>query len=138
MQKEALKLVGIRETGRNTGPEVDMIIRKGGGRPPDMWCGYAQVYIWKVRCGFRQVGNGIAASWFPKNRLVKADKAQPGDHAGISYNKRTVQHVTMVHQFPPGRKMVITLEGNYGDGFRMVTRPIKDVFQYARWWANPQ
>lgn len=98
-----------------------------------MWCGFAQVYICKVRCGAKQVGNGQAASWFPKSRLVKPSEAKPGDHAGVSYNKKNVQHATLVYSFPPGGKYIITLEGNYGNGFRMVTRPKKDIFQYARW-----
>jgi hypothetical protein len=115
---------------------VDRIIYQAGGKPGMMWCGFAQVYIWKVKCGYKQVGNGIASSWFPKNRLVKPSNAMPGDHAGVSYNKKTVQHVTMVHSLPPGGKLILTLEGNYGNGFKLVTRPKKDIFQFARWWHN--
>lgn len=76
----------------------------------------------------------MASSWFPRNRLISRNEAGPGDHAGISYSNKGVQHVTMVKMFGPGRKFVITLEGNYGNAFKIVTRPAGQIYAWARWW----
>ena len=115
---------------------VDVIIRKSGGIPPAMWCGYSQIYIFKVMCHIKDVANGWAASWFPKSRIVSLKEAQPGDHAGVSYSNKGIQHVTMVEGFGPGKTFVVTLEGNYQDGFCRVTRPANKIKAFARWWRK--
>jgi len=80
----------------------------------------------------------MAASWFPARKRVSKNEALPGDHAGISYNNKGVQHVTLAKSFGPGKTFVVTLEGNYGNGFKMVTRPVNKIFAFARWWDGKE
>lgn len=45
---EALKLVGLAETGgNNRGDRLDEVIREGGGIPGQAWCGWAMAYCYK-------------------------------------------------------------------------------------------
>jgi hypothetical protein len=99
-----------------------------------MWCGHSQKYIFEIACGIKVAAGGVAASWFPPRKKVDRKDAAPGDHAGISYNNRGVQHVTMVKSIGPGRNFVVTLEGNYGNAFKVVTRPMNKIYSFARWW----
>jgi hypothetical protein len=138
---EGRKLLGIKETpGRNNrGPEVDRIVLAAGGKPGQAWCGWAQRYI-HLKCACT-AGGGMAASWFIRPHLLKTGW-MAGDVFSV-WNKymNRIGHIGMVEQVLPGGKFIVTIEGNTngfgsreGSGVCRLTRPVKQVFNYARWW----
>jgi hypothetical protein len=83
----------------------------------------------------------MAAAWFTKVRLVKREDVRPGDVFSVwnKYIKR-IGHVGIVEQVLPSGKFVVTIEGNTngsgsrdGGGVCRLTRPIKQIYNFARW-----
>jgi hypothetical protein len=83
----------------------------------------------------------MAASWFVKPRLVNRGWVA-GDVFSVwnKYMKR-IGHVGMVEQVLPSGSFIVTIEGNTnavgsreGSGVCRLTRPIKQVYNFARWW----
>lgn len=138
--REARKLIGIKETpGRNNrGPEVDRLVIRAGGKPGQAWCGWtARAVHLDCHC---PAGGGMAASWFIGSRLITS--YQPADVFSVwnKYMKR-IGHIGIVEQVLPGGKFIVTIEGNTngfgsreGSGVCRLTRPVKQVFNFARWW----
>jgi hypothetical protein len=138
---EGRKILGIKEThGRNNrGPEVDRIVLAAGGKPGQPWCGWTQRYV-HLKCAC-SAGGGMALSWFVPNRLIKTGLV-PGDVFSVwnKYMKR-IGHVGLVEQVLPSGSFIVTIEGNTngmgsreGSGVCRLTRPIKQVYNFARWW----
>ena len=137
---EARNLLNVRESGgNNRGPVIDKIIVSSGGKLGQPWCGYFQRFI-HLKCG-RQAGNGYSPSWFIPTRLVKSNQV-PGDVFSI-YNSglKRIAHIGMIEQILPNGKFVVTIEGNTGTsgirdgaGVHRLTRPIKSIYNFARWW----
>lgn len=137
---EARSLLNVRESGgNNRGPVIDKIIVSSGGKLGQPWCGYFQRFI-HLKCG-RQAGNGYSPSWFIPTRLVKSNQV-PGDVFSI-YNSglKRIAHIGMIEQILPNGKFVVTIEGNTGTsgirdgaGVHRLTRPIKSIYNFARWW----
>jgi hypothetical protein len=137
---EARKLIGLREsTGQNNrGPELDLLVRSVGGKPGQPWCGWAQRRI-HLNCHCA-AGGGMASSWFIKSRLV------PGGSVGSVFSiwnryMNRIGHVGIVEEVLPSGKFVVTIEGNTnglgsreGSGVCRLTRPVKQVYSFARWW----
>lgn len=137
---EARSLLNVRESGgNNRGPVIDKIIVSSGGKLGQPWCGYFQRFI-HLKCG-RQAGNGYSPSWFIPTRLVKSNQV-PGDVFSIyNSNLKRIAHIGMIEQILPNGKFVVTIEGNTGTsgirdgaGVHRLTRPIKSIYNFARWW----
>jgi hypothetical protein len=137
---EARKLIGIKEAPgqNNRGPEVDKLILRAGGKPGQAWCGWTARAV-HMDCGC-PAGGGMAMSWFVPSRLVY--KIVPGDVFSV-WNKylNRIGHIGIVEQVLPGEKFIVTIEGNTngfgsreGSGVCRLTRPVKQVYNYARWW----
>jgi hypothetical protein len=143
--KEARSLIGIRETpGKNNrGPEVDRIVVIASGTTKWLgtaWCGWFTTYCHK-QCKQKSAG-GLAASWFVKNNLVQSGGIQPGDVFSVwnRYMNR-IGHVGIIEQVLPSGNFIVTIEGNTngsgsrdGGGVCRLTRPVKQAFNFARWW----
>jgi hypothetical protein len=137
---QARNLLNVRESGgNNRGPVIDKIIVSSGGKLGQPWCGYFQRFI-HLKCG-RQAGNGYSPSWFIPTRLVKSNRV-PGDVFSIyNSNLKRIAHIGMIEQILPNGKFVVTIEGNTGTsgirdgaGVHRLTRPIKSIYNFARWW----
>ena len=139
---EARKLVGIKEaTGQNNrGPEVDKLVLRAGGIPGQPWCAWTARAV-HLDCGC-PAGGGMAMSWFIPSRLIST--VVPGDVFSV-WNKymNRIGHIGMVEQVLPGGKFIVTIEGNTngfgsreGSGVCRLTRPVKQVYNYARWWLK--
>ena len=137
---ESRKLIGIKEAPgqNNRGPEIDHIVKKAGGKPGQPWCGWTARFV-HLKCECK-AGGGMAMSWFVPSRLVSS--IVPGDVFSV-WNKylNRIGHIGMVEQVLPGGKFIVTIEGNTngfgsreGSGVCRLTRPVKQVFNYARWW----
>lgn len=137
---EGRRLIGLRETpGRpNRGPELDRLVLSIGGKPGLPWCGYFMMALHK-RCGLPMAG-GMAMSWFTAPRKVR--QPVPADVFSIwnRYMKR-IGHVGLIESVSPSGNVIITIEGNTnsmgnreGSGVCRLTRPMKSIYSYARWW----
>ncbi|MBJ6109436.1 hypothetical protein JAO73_10455 [Hymenobacter sp. BT523] len=116
---EARKLVGIREHGRNRGPEVDALIKEAGGQPGQAWCSWTVVVIMR-RAGIPVPRFGKALAWFDAAHVVWRNGAavlgralpQPGDLLSFSWGS----HVeTQVGPWGTGPS-VRAVGGNTGGG----------------------
>lgn len=125
--------LGVREVGRNNrGPEVDALVRAGGGDPHDApeWCGFTQTADQRAHgLPFPSQGmQGAARAWFyasnPRTHYLAgrrgaAEDLQPGDLVGVAYGG-TVHHIMRVAEIvPPLRKGrpprgFYTIAGNEG------------------------
>lgn len=137
---EARKILGVKESPglNNRGPEVDRIVLAAGGIRGQPWCGWTQRFL-HLRCRCR-AGGGMAASWFIKPRLVA--NFAPGDVFSVwnRYMAR-IGHVGLVEQVLPSGHFIVTIEGNTnatgsreGSGVCRLTRPRKQMYNFARWW----
>lgn len=137
---QARRLVGMSETPsrNNRGPELDRLVLSVGGKPGLPWCGYFMMAIHK-RCNLPMAG-GMAMSWFTPSRKVKSPA--PADAFSIwnRYMKR-IGHVGLVESVSPSGNMIFTIEGNTnatgsrdGSSVARLTRPMKTIYSYARWW----
>jgi len=138
---EGQKILGIKESPgqNNRSPDVDKIVLAAGGRPGQPWCGWTARYL-HLKCGC-PAGGGMAMSWFVSNRLIHTQFV-PGDVFSIwnRYIKR-IGHVGLVEQVLPSGSFIVTIEGNTnavgsreGSGVCRLTRPIKQIHNFARWW----
>lgn len=84
-------------------------------------------------------------SWFVPSRLIKSGWV-PGDVFSI-WNKcrKRIGHIGMVEQVLPSGNFIVTIEGNTngagsreGSGVFRLTRPRKQIYSFARWWAPPK
>jgi hypothetical protein len=83
----------------------------------------------------------MAMSWFVSARLIHT-QFLPGDVFSIwnRYIKR-IGHVGLVEQVLPSGSFIVTIEGNTnavgsreGSGVCRLTRPVKQIYNFARWW----
>jgi hypothetical protein len=135
-------------TGRNDGPWVDRVLVNAGFKPNSRlsYCGAYLVDAWKF-CGLKQHGTAWSPSWFPKNRLVKAEQVKDSQLYvfGLYYkNLKRVGHVGYILRTT--KTQIITMEGNTsssappgsardrdGGGFWIKKRMKKGVTHYADW-----
>jgi hypothetical protein len=84
----------------------------------------------------------MALSWFIKSRIINNNKYLPGDVFSI-YNSslRRIGHIGIIEQVMPSGKFIITIEGNTsgggsreGHGVYRLTRSVKNIYSFARWW----
>lgn len=140
---KARTYIGVRETpGRNNrGPVVDQFVLSVRGKLGQPWCGYFMMYVHQF-CSCKMAG-GMAMSWFVKQRLV-FQPLYPGDLFSI-WNPylRRIGHVGLIQQILPGCRYIVTIEGNTngtggreGSGVCVLTRPVKQIYNFSRWWTE--
>jgi len=138
----AASKIGARETGYNTGPDVDPLIRRGGGTPGQAWCGFF--------CGAALKAAGIdapasigAVEWSynsaprklsPFRGAVAAKDAEPGDLV-ILFGSTT--HIGLVERNDRRNSRLHTIEGNTGlpnggQGVARKERPYSDCVRIAQ------
>ena len=106
----AKQFVGVMERGgNNRGPEVEAIIREGGGIPGQAWCG------WFVALCYKRAGSK-AVSWhwgavrllFPLPKVYRTRQPRQGDLVRFTFD-----HVGMFER-DNGDGTISTIEGNTG------------------------
>lgn len=137
---EAVRCIGIMEQGgNNRGPEVERIIRSGGGVPGQSWCGWGMAHCYKV-AGSKAVtwAWGAVRLLWPLIGIRKPKVPQRGDLVRFTFD-----HVGMFVRFLPGGQ-IETIEFNTGptgavsdsatggDGVYRKTRPTYLVNDYLR------
>jgi hypothetical protein len=139
----AAKYLHVRETTNNRGPEVDIIIKKAGGRPGQPWCGWFATFV-HMLCGVEKTktGGGLAMSWFDRKHLISPSMVVPGDVASV-FNKYMgrIGHILIIREWNINSQFFLSLEGNTnakgsreGSGVRSLQRSKKDCYNFARWW----
>lgn len=142
--RTAESYLGVKETARNSGPVVDKIIIRAGGKPGQPWCAWFARYI-HLLCGISRTGQGMAASWFTRERLISPTDVVRGDVASV-WNRYLgrIGHILFIRTWDRNSQFLTSVEGNTnsrgsreGSGVRSLQRAKKDCFNYARWWATP-
>lgn len=108
--QEASRLVGIMEKGgNNRGPEVEKIIREGGGLPGQAWCG------WFLAAVYRRAGSvavtwqwGAVRLWLPLPGIRRTSTPRRGDPVRFNFD-----HIGMFVR-DLGTGYIETIEGNTG------------------------
>ncbi len=138
---EAMKLEGLEESGgNNRGPDLDPVIREGGGIPGQAWCGWAMAYCYK-RAGsilvtwkwgaVRLVAQvaGIIATIHPLcGHLVRFTFDHIGmficwcDEYGNRVPKRKATHIKSA-EGNTGDTGAVSDSKSGGDGFKIKIRP---------------
>jgi len=137
--REAKALIGVMEQGgNNRGPQVEQIIREGGGRVGDAWCGWFMATVYK-RAGSKSVTWhwGAVRLWLPLAGLKRVSKPKRGDAVRFTFD-----HVGMF--VADHGASIETIEGNTGrigavsdsatggDGVYRKLRPKSQVRDYIR------
>lgn len=106
----AESFVGVMEVGSNNrGPEVDKLIREGGGIPGQAWCGWFQAVCYK-RAGSKAVDWhwGAVRLLFPLPKVYRTLRPRRGDLVRFTFD-----HVGMFVK-DNGDGYITTVEGNTG------------------------
>jgi hypothetical protein len=121
---------------------VDALVKAVGGKIGTPWCGWTAKYVHqKCKC---PSGGGMALSWFIASKIIKNEWV-PGDVFSI-WNKYMgrIGHIGMVEQVLPSGNFIVSIEGNTngsgsrdGGGVYRLTRPVKQIYSFARWWRTP-
>jgi hypothetical protein len=137
--------LGVRETSRNSGPQVDGYLRAVDNPPGAPWC--ASFVYWCIREGMKRFPAvpipyvksaycPTVLTWAQDLGLVHTDPA-PGDTFLLLYGGRA-RHTGFVAEVL--QTNVRSLEGNTdpaggsdGDGVYQRARPISAAYQYVRW-----
>ena len=137
--QEAVKSIGIMERGgNNVGPEVEQLIREGGGRAGDAWCGWS-LAAWYKRAGSKLVTwqMGAVRLWLPLTGIKRVAKPERGDPVRFTFD-----HIGMF--VADHGDEIETIEGNTGatgavsdsstggDGVYRKRRPKSLVRDYLR------
>lgn len=117
---EASHLVGVLERGgNNRGPEVEKIIRVGGGTVGDPWCGWFLAYVYRLAGSLSVVWQwGSVRLWLPLTGIRRTTAPLRGDPVRFAFD-----HIGMfvrwcdVHGNTTTRAKathIETIEGNTG------------------------
>ena len=134
--------VGVRETGDNTGPEIDMYLKSVGLDPGYAWCG--ALMGWGFLKHNLTIPNGAAwtPNWFPASKVIPHEEAQKGDVGGIYFQslKRIAHIVFYEENWENGKNLITTIEGNTndtgsrnGDGVYRKYRSKNQIRKSANW-----
>ncbi len=134
--------VGVRQTGNNTGPEIDQYLASVGLGPGYAWCGAFAGW------GFKQHGIEIpeGAAWTP-NWFIRntTDDPQLADVGGIYFQSlgRIAHIVVYDEDWSDTRNTITTIEGNTndtgsrtGDGVYRKYRSKRQIHKSANWINN--
>lgn len=86
--REAVKFIGVMEQGgNNVGPEVEKIIKLGGGLPGQAWCGWFQAAVYKL-AGSKAVtwAWGAVRLYVPLSGISKTRDPQRGDLVRFTFD----------------------------------------------------
>lgn len=86
--REAERLIGVMEVGgNNRGPEVERIIRSGGGVAGDAWCGWFNAHCYRV-AGSKAITWqwGAVRLYLPLPGLRRVAKPEPGDIVRFTFD----------------------------------------------------
>lgn len=112
----ALKWVGLMETGENRGTEIDAWLAACGVQPGNPWCAaFVSAVLRSVSIDCEEARVSKLAERFPDTAVPL-----PGD-IGYWLREDGTGHCGIVTGVAPGG-FVSQVEGNSGDGVRVVTR----------------
>ena len=134
--------IGVRQTGNNTGPEIDQYLASVGLGPGYAWCGAFAAW------GYVQhnipIPNGAAwtPNWFTVNLTNNPKIADVGGIYFSSLNR--IAHIVVFEEnWKDTRNTITTIEGNandtgdrVGDGVYRKYRSKKQIHKSANWINN--
>lgn len=137
--REAEKLIGVMEKGgNNRGAEVERIIRSGGGKVGDAWCGWFNAHCYKTAGSTAVTWQwGAVRLYLPLPGLRRTTNPEPGDIVRFTFD-----HTGMFVR-DLGTGYIETIEGNTGatgarsdsttggDGVYRKSRPKSQVRDYV-------
>jgi hypothetical protein len=134
--------IGVRETGPNTGPEVNMYLGAVGFDPGYAWCG--ALIGWGYLKHSISIPKSAAWSpaWFPAARTIDKEQAREADVFGIYFQSlQRIGHVGVLDEtWNNGSNMIYTIEGNTnsaggreGDGVYRKRRSKNQIYRTANW-----
>ncbi len=107
---EAVRLIGVMEKGgNNVGAEVEAIIRSGGGRRGDPWCGWFMAHCYR-KAGSKVVNGrwGAVRLYLPMSGIKRVRHPLRGNLVRFTFD-----HMGMVDSERTGPQ-IRTIEGNTG------------------------
>lgn len=146
--REAMKLIGVMEQGgNNVGEEVETIIRGGGGRRGQPWCGWFCAYVYKL-AGSKSVTGawGAVRLYVPLTGIKRTKTPLSGnlvrftfDHIGMFVHwcdaqgtkvpRNTATHIKTI-EGNTGRSGAVSDSKTGGDGVYVKIRSRKLVRDY--------
>lgn len=110
--EEAVHLIGVMEQGgNNVGPMVEKIIREGGGRRGDPWCGWFMACVYKRAGGKRTSWHWGAVRHMHESPSLSKVSGRPRTGHVVRF---TFDHTGMFVR-DLGNGYIETIEGNTGD-----------------------
>lgn len=134
--------IGVREQPGNSGPEVEAYQASVGLSKGYAWCGAFVSWVMIMAQVSIPKGAAWAPSWFCQSRLIKHEKALPGDVFGIWFaSKKRIAHVGFIDEaWNNNKNTILTVEGNTneagsreGDGVYRKRRSKKQIYQVSNW-----
>jgi len=133
---------GVRQTGNNTGPEIDAYLASVGLGPGYAWCG--AFVAWGYLKHDVPIPNGAAwsPSWFPQSKTIPKEQGQQSDVFGIHFQSLgRIAHVgVLAEDFDNGNNLIKSYEGNTndtgsrtGDGVYKKYRSKNQISKIANW-----
>jgi hypothetical protein len=135
--------IGVREVGNNSGHQVEKYLRYVGLDKGNPWCAAFVCWVYG-KAGISNPQTGWSPHLFPNKKVIWARGKllkQPGqaDIFAIYFaDKRRIAHTGFIDHWD--KDWLITVEGNTnvhgnreGDGVHRKRRPIKSIYQVARY-----
>ncbi len=134
--------IGVRQTGNNTGPEIDMYLASVGLEPGYAWCGAF------VSWGYQEHGLPVpetgawTPSWFISSKTIPKEESDLADVGGIYFNSLgRIAHIVVYDEvWSEAGNLILTVEGNTndtgdrtGDGVYRKRRSKNQIRYSANW-----
>jgi CHAP domain len=143
--------LGVKETGFNSGPQVNQYLASVRARSGQHWCAAFVSWCYQNAQVTTPPITAWAASFFPAAQRIYTRPGplrkhpEPGDLIGLYYtNLKRIGHVGFVERWRPERGECVTVEGNTndggsrnGDGVYRKRRLIRQVYAVSNWIDRP-
>lgn len=149
----AQKFIGVKETGTNTGPEVDMFLNWAGLGGGYYWCAAFAGYTFS-QCKIKVPKSAWCPAYFTpqtviytrsKNNWPDIDQQNYGYYAGFYFaEKKRIAHIGIIEENLADNNYITCIEGNTsgssgsrnGDGVYRIKRNKKVIYQISRYAVN--
>jgi hypothetical protein len=106
--------IGVRQTGNNTGPEIDMYLASVGYESGYAWCG---AFVgWGYQKHKINIPNTAiwTPSWFIRSKIISHEDAKIGDVGGIHFSRfNRIAHIVVYDEnWSDAGNLITTVEGN--------------------------
>ena len=134
--------VGVRETGPNTGPEIDMYLASVGLGPGYPWCGAFASWGYQEHDLSVPETGAWTPSWFINSRIIPKEETDLADVGGIYFsNLGRIAHIVVFDEvWSDAGNLILTIEGNTndtgsreGDGVYRKRRSKNQIKHSANW-----